>query len=67
MNKTQMPKVRKAPKNLNLDAEVTALFEQYCNANREVHSVSREVEDFMIATIAKKGRAYGLRLPARLA
>lgn len=61
------PQGKKVPKNLTIDQEIAELFDSYCEANRQSHSVSREVEEFMIATIAKKGRAYGLRLPARFA
>lgn len=68
MSKKPTPPLgKKVPKNLTIDSEVAELFDTYCEANRQVHSVSRAVEDFMISTIAKKGRAYGLRLPARLA
>lgn len=57
---------RKIYKNLSIDPEVAKLFDLYCEANRKAGSPSAEVQEFMIRTIERKGRVYGLRLPQRL-
>lgn len=50
--------------NLSVDSALADTFVAYCAKNRQAGSVSSEVEEFFIRTIASKGAKYGLRLPA---
>ena len=68
--KSQAPAVqptRLRPLNLTVPGDLADVFAEYCRMNRKAGSISRQVVDHMIRTIAKYGHRYGLKLPQHLA